>query len=356
MKRILVCLIALLLALCACDTPDTPPSNLPTELSPIALPSAQTVADWVTLAGDMPSEPDADALAQAVDARITALLADLRISVNEPASSDGEVLVSYFGVLQEPLSPKEELDGVLQATVRGEARIPVWLDPDALVGREVGDSDIPLNILDPSVFSLDAYQAHTILFHVQILAVYRAPKDLAEAETFYAASLQPSPIDATAIYAEERARLLWQEALSRAQSALLEKLSATGTHALPGLDRIAEEYIESHRNRYLSSGTSLTFSKWLSLHTSHQSEDALSENAAPVSLELWRSLFTACAVLDACNARQSLPDYTVGCAAIARDAGYTSVRFFTWQIGGSAAGWQRIIEAHCISVLSSKTA
>lgn len=351
MKRILLCTLALLLAVCCgCNETPTPQNSTPTELDPIKLPTASEVANVVTLGSTLPAEPSADALAQAVDARIATLLAATLLPVLEPAILEGSVLVSYLGVLQEPLTPREELAGVLQPTVRGEAMLPVSVDPDALVGAEAGDKDIPLNILDPTVFALDAYEEHSILFHVQILQVYRAPKDLAEAEAFFAQTGHKNPIDKNAIRAEERAKLLWSEAIASAQ---------VGELPAEFVAQIASEFVASHHNLYLSSATAdtnATFSKWLSLHTDYADEAALGAHANAIAEDTARALFVACAVLDSCGARETLPDYINGCTPLANEAGYTSARFYTWWIGGSAIGWQKIIAAHYITHLSSQTA
>lgn len=343
MKRILLCLVALLLALCACSEPEAPTNGTALPLSPITLPSAQEIASFVTLTGGLPTEVSADALTQAVDARISALLADLRISVEEPASAESELLVRYLGVLQEPLTPKEELEGVLQSTVHGEAYIPVSIDPDALMGVEIGDTDIPLNLFDPAIFSLDAYADHTIFFHVQILAVYRAPQGLSEL-----ADPQSAGIDESIIQAEERAKLLWQEAIAR----------TLVSDELPDafITQATAEIVESYHNLYLTANTDLSFSKWLSLHSSYDSEEALRSDANRLAIQNTRALFAACAILDACDSRQMLPDYETGCLPLAQEAGFTTARFFTWQIGGSVVGWQRIIEAHCTSIFSTQMA
>ncbi len=348
MKRLLLGLLALVLVLPLAACRDANPPNSPA-WSPMTLPSAELVAAH-TAPFSLPNVAES-VVQSAADAQIAARIATLRIPTDTPAGDADTLLVRYYGVLQEPLTPSEVRDGILSETVSGEAELAVSANPEQLRGVSVGAKDISIDTRDPAVFSLSAYAdaEHTILFHIEVLAVYSAPADLA---ALVAATADQNGLfynltgyltaDAmtAAITAEVRGSLRFDTALAAVS---VIELPADLTAA------VRTDFLASFANRYHAAQTELSYSAWLALHTVYASEEALLASADAQAEANTRTLLAACAVWEAAGGRSNIPDYQTVAATLAGDA--NMVRFWSWGLGGSASGWVAVLRELTIPLL-----
>lgn len=344
MKKLLLTLLALCLLFVACapDESCAPASPYDT-FTPMLLPSAAQVADFATVPATSP-HLDAAEIDAEVAAAIEKQLMRFRIPVTEPITATHEVHVRYLATLREPLTERELADGVLKDSLVGEATI-LAADAATLFGHVSGDTEILLDRHGPDLFGLTNYKNHTFLYHVDICAVYRAPKTLAEL---------PNPENALGMDVDRYHASIRQEIVgAHLWDAWLATISVSAPpQALVGT--IHNDYIAAYQARHAVSGSALSFDAWLAAHTTYRDTVALELAADIYAEKTARKLLAACTIADSVlHARTELPDYDSAALALAQAEGLSSARYWTLQQNGSAAGWILILRNFCAPRLAA---